>query len=122
MNNNPENDQLGLDNLEFFENVATEDPLEDPQYDPNANLAPDILAGEKLDLAEDDLPMGGQEKSSEPNPTAVPNDEEPADFADEDNKPDSVWENDWDSPSFVAVAVSEGVIEPKRWRVIPTSS
>lgn len=89
MNNNPENDQLGLDNLEFFENFATEDPLEDPQYDPNANLAPDILAGEKLDLAEDDLPMGGQEKSSEPNPTAVPNDEEPADFADEDNKPDS---------------------------------
>ena len=65
MNNNPENDQLGLDNLEFFENFATEDLLEDPQFDPNANLAPDILSGEKMDLDDGDLPLGGQQKSPE---------------------------------------------------------
>jgi|APGre2960657404_1045060.scaffolds.fasta_scaffold00330_12 hypothetical protein len=73
MNNNPENDQLGLDNLEFFENFATEDLLQDPQFDPNANLAPDILAGEKMDLDDEDLPMGGQQKSTEPiAPTSKP--------------------------------------------------
>ena len=66
MNNNPENDQLGLDNLEFFENFATEDLLADPQFDPNANLAPDILSGEKMDLDEGDLPLGDQQKSTEP--------------------------------------------------------
>jgi hypothetical protein len=70
MNNNPNDDQLGLDNLEFFENFATDDPLEDPQFDPNANLAPDILGGEKMDLADDDLPMGGQGKKPEPTPAA----------------------------------------------------
>lgn len=64
-NNQPENDQLGLDNLEFFENFATEDLLEDPQFDPNANLAPDILSGEKMDLDDGDLPLGGQQKSPE---------------------------------------------------------
>jgi len=84
MNNNPENDQLGLDNLEFFENFATEDPLEDKQFDPNANLAPDILAGEKMDLAEDDLPMGGQPKMQEPTPAPLPTEEELDE--EEDNK------------------------------------
>jgi len=71
MNNNPENDQLGLDNLEFFENFATEDLLEDPQFDPNANLAPDILSGEKMDLDDGDLPLGGQQKSPEPDSSTV---------------------------------------------------
>lgn len=72
MNNQPENDQLGLDNLQFFENFATEDPLEDPQFDPNANLAPDILAGEKMELDEDDLPMG-----TSPSPSTPPAEEKP---------------------------------------------
>ena len=83
-NNNPDNDQLGLDNLEFFENFATEDLLEDPQFDPNANLAPDILAGEKMDLEDDDLPMGEPSKNTPPtpptpptpNPTPTPKEEE----------------------------------------------
>jgi hypothetical protein len=67
MNNQPQNEQLGLDNLEFFENFATEDPLMETQFDPNANLAPDILSGEKLDLEDDDLPMkNGQ--TPEPKP------------------------------------------------------
>ena len=67
-NNQPENDQLGLDNLEFFENFATADPLEEPTYDPNANLAPDILSGEKMELDEDDLPN----PSAQPAPAAKP--------------------------------------------------
>jgi hypothetical protein len=88
MNNNPNDDQLGLDNLEFFENFATDDPLEDPQFDPNANLAPDILGGEKMDLEDDDLPMGGQGKkpaapATPPAPT--PNEEEEEE-EDDDNK------------------------------------
>lgn len=83
MNNNPNDDQLGLDNLEFFENFATDDPLEDPQFDPNANLAPDILGGEKMDLADDDLPMGGQGKK--PEPATPPADSSTEDDDDEDD-------------------------------------
>ena len=67
-NNQPENDQLGLDNLEFFENFATDDPIGEPTYDPNANLAPDILSGEKMELDEDDLPN----PSAQPAPAAKP--------------------------------------------------
>ena len=78
MNNQPQNDQLGLDNLEFFENFATEDPLMETQFDPNANLAPDILNGEKLDLEDDDLPMKNRQ-NPEPNPAPLPTNSEPVD-------------------------------------------
>jgi len=99
MNNNPENDQLGLDNLEFFENFATEDPLEEKQFDPNANLAPDILAGEKLDLAEDDLPMGGQEKQPEANPPTPTNLPDPIEEDEEEEAPANDLEDDADDNS-----------------------
>lgn len=99
MNNNPENDQLGLDNLEFFENFATEDPLEEKQFDPNANLAPDILAGEKLDLAEDDLPMGGQEKQPEANPPTPTNLPNPIEEDEEEEAPANDLEDDADDNS-----------------------
>ena len=99
MNNNPENDQLGLDNLEFFENFATEDPLEEKQFDPNANLAPDILAGEKLDLADDDLPLGGQDKTPEANPPTPTNTPDPADEEEEDEVPANDLEDDADDNS-----------------------
>jgi hypothetical protein len=68
MNTN-ENNQSGLDNLEFFENFANDDPLleDGTNFDPNANLAPDILSGEKLELEEDDLPKKG---TTEAKPTA----------------------------------------------------
>jgi hypothetical protein len=99
MNNNPENDQLGLDNLEFFENFATEDPLEEKQFDPNANLAPDILAGEKLDLADDDLPLGGQEKTPEANPPTPTNTPDPAEEEEEDEVPANDLEDDADDNS-----------------------
>lgn len=99
MNNNPENDQLGLDNLEFFENFATEDPLEEKQFDPNANLAPDILAGEKLDLADDDLPLGVQEKTPEANPPTPTNTPDPAEEEEEDEVPANDLEDDADDNS-----------------------
>jgi hypothetical protein len=89
MNNNPENDQLGLDNLEFFENFATEDLLEDPQFDPNANLAPDILSGEKMDLEDEDLPLGGQKKSTEPD----------ASTSKEEVVPDNLLEDEEEEPA-----------------------
>jgi len=105
MNNQPGNDQLGLDNLEFFENFATDDPIEDPQFDPNANLAPDILAGEKMDLEDDDLPMGGStpksvtpaeeeddDASKAPNPPA-----DSADSANEEEEDDSTDDLEDDS-------------------------
>lgn len=99
MNNNPNDDQLGLDNLEFFENFSTDDPLETPQFDPNANLAPDILAGEKMDLEDDDLPMGGQKKpETTPTPDNLPGDPPAADDApepaDDDDEPADALDDD----------------------------
>lgn len=100
MNNNPNDDQLGLDNLEFFENFSTDDPLETPQFDPNANLAPDILAGEKMNLEDDDLPMGGQKKpETTPAPDNLPGDPPAADDApepadDEDEPTDALDDDD----------------------------
>ena len=94
MNNNPNDDQLGLDNLEFFENFATDDPISDPQFDPNANLAPDILGGEKMDLDDDDLPMKG--KSADPNPPAPAT---PPTSADDDDDSDNADDSDDDDDS-----------------------
>jgi hypothetical protein len=68
-NNQPNENELGLDNLEFFENFATEDPLGEESFDPNANLAPDILGGKtELLLADDDLPTGKPAPKPEPVP------------------------------------------------------
>lgn len=93
MNNQPQNDQLGLDNLEFFENFATEDPIEDNQYDPNANLAPDILGGEKMDLDDDDLPLNNKKpESSEPAPAPTStdtNEDDDAVIGDDDDDSDN---------------------------------
>lgn len=64
MNNQPNDDGLGLDNLEFFENFATDEPIES-QFNPNANLAPDILNGGKLELEDGDLPKGNDEEEED---------------------------------------------------------
>ena len=74
MNNQPNDDLQGLDNLEFFENFASDDPIDAP-FDPNANLAPDILSGEKMKLEEDDLPTNDGIKK--PEPTKAEEEEEP---------------------------------------------
>jgi len=74
MNNQPNDDLQGLDNLEFFENFASDDPIDAP-FDPNANLAPDILSGEKMKLEEDDLPTNDGIKK--PEPTKTEEEEEP---------------------------------------------
>jgi hypothetical protein len=106
MNNQPENEQLGLDNLQFFENFATEDPLMETQFDPNANLAPDILSGEKLDLEDDDLPMKNRQTSETKTTQTTPQLETENDSADtsdvlpateepeEDNSQDDLLDED----------------------------
>ena len=83
-NNQPEHNQLGLDNLEFFENFATDDPLGEPTYDPNANLAPDILNGEKMELDDDDLPNPAAQPAPESTPV-LPS--KPLEVEEEDNLP-----------------------------------
>jgi len=55
-----------LENLEFFETFSVDDPIEDIQFDPNKNVKPDILSGEKfnpLDSDADDL--GGGDDSDD---------------------------------------------------------
>lgn len=74
MNNQSNDDLQGLDNLEFFENFASDDPIDAP-FDPNANLAPDILNGEKMKLEDDDLPTN-EAASKKPTPPALEEEEE----------------------------------------------
>jgi hypothetical protein len=101
MNNNPNDDQLGLDNLEFFENFSTDDPLADPQFDPNANLAPDILGGDKMDLEDDDLPMKNKQSDPAPTPTPAP---APAPASTDDDADD---DDDLDNPPAPADDLSD---------------
>lgn len=101
MNNNPNDDQLGLDNLEFFENFSTDDPLADPQFDPNANLAPDILGGDKMDLEDDDLPMKNRQSEPTPTPTPAP---APAPASTDDDADD---DDDLDNPPAPADDLSD---------------
>ena len=76
-NNQPNENELGLDNLEFFENFATEDPLGEESFDPNANLAPDILGGKsELPLEDDDLPNGNPAPKPAPHPANLPTDDD----------------------------------------------
>ena len=85
-NNQPNENELGLDNLEFFENFATEDPLGEESFDPNANLAPDILGGKtELTLEDDDLPTG----KPAPKPEPVPVDPLRNNPLDDDAEPDN---------------------------------
>jgi hypothetical protein len=76
MNNQPNDDGLGLDNLEFFENFATDEPIES-QFNPNANLAPDILNGGKLELEDGDLPTDDDDDDEKKKaPVTTPDEEE----------------------------------------------
>ena len=75
MNNQPNDDGLGLDNLEFFENFATDEPIES-QFNPNANLAPDILNGGKLELEDGDLPKDEEDEEKKKSPIETSDEEE----------------------------------------------
>lgn len=63
-----------LENLEFFETFSSDDPIDvNPQYDPNKNIAPDILA-----------PDGS---IKDPILDPEPNDDEEEEEEDDDNTP-----------------------------------
>jgi hypothetical protein len=64
-----------LENLEFFETFSTDDPIDvNPQYDPNKNIAPDILGADGkikdpiLDPEEEE-----EEEEENPTPASTPN-------------------------------------------------
>ena len=88
-----------LENLEFFDSFLDTDPIDsDPiSYDPDRNLAPDILNGEEFDPlkeeeAEDDLPDLPKDKAAESpvEPIEDPlEDTDPADDSAEDSDDDS---------------------------------
>jgi len=67
-----------LENLEFFETFSSDDPIDvNPQYDPNKNIAPDILA-----------PDGSiKDPILDPEPDDEEEEDEPADDVDDDTPP-----------------------------------
>lgn len=99
-----------LENLEFFDSFLDTDPIDsDPiSYDPDRNLAPDILNGEEFDPlkeeeAEDDLPDLPKDKAAEPpaDPIEDPlEDNDPAEDAseeaDDDEDSDDSEPNDFE--------------------------
>jgi len=69
-----------LENLEFFETFSSDDPIDaSPQYDPNKNIAPDIMAPDGTikdpildpDEDEDDLPELPTQTSKQKTPPPV---------------------------------------------------
>jgi hypothetical protein len=61
-----------LENLEFFETFSSDDPIDAaPQYDPNKNVAPDILGADGK-IKDPILEPDDEEEEEEENPTPVP--------------------------------------------------
>lgn len=98
-----------LENLEFFDSFLDTDPIDsDPiSYDPDRNLAPDILNDEEFDPlkeeeAGDDLPDLPKDKAAEPpaDPIEDPLDNDPAEDAseeaDDDEDSDDSEPNDFE--------------------------
>jgi len=71
-----------LENLEFFDTFSSDDPIDSIEsYDPNKNIAPDILSGEQPikdpvlepeDEEEEELDLPKQKTSPEPEPEPEP--------------------------------------------------
>jgi hypothetical protein len=60
-----------LESLEFLDLLSGEDPIDSPAYDPNQNIAPDILSGEPLNTGEDDDDLDDDDNPN-PNPAPAP--------------------------------------------------
>jgi hypothetical protein len=58
-----------LESLEFLDLLSTDDPIDSPGYDPNKNIAPDILSGQPLTPSDDVL---DDEEEEEPAPASQP--------------------------------------------------
>ena len=65
INDNP------LESLEFLDLLSGEDPIDAPAYDPNQNIAPDILSGEPLNTGEEDDETDNDDNSN-PAPAPAP--------------------------------------------------
>lgn len=135
-----------LENLEFFESFMDTDPLEgldDLTPDPNENIAPDILSGEKFDpLAdtsdeeeEDDLPLPKKtETTPNPAPAATEEEEEEEEDDYDDEESDNTFEvfakglakagildlededtqvENWDEKTFIDVM--EKTVDTRMW-------
>lgn len=86
-----------LESLEFLDLLSGDDPIDSPSYDPNQNIAPDILSGkpltppdDNLDEDEDDTNAIADEppapKTQTPPPVDEPEeDDEPLDSDDDDD-------------------------------------
>ena len=95
-----------LENLEFFETFSVDDPIDEIQFDPNKNVKPDILSGEKFNPLEnetDDLGDGNNsDDDSDDNLPDLPNlkspakKSEPAPLDEDDSGDDSGLEDDED--------------------------
>ena len=90
-----------LESLEFLDLLSGEDPIDSPAYDPNKNIAPDILSGKPLTPPDDNLddededddassssnepPAPAQKTQSQP-PADEPADDEPLGDDDDDDE------------------------------------
>lgn len=97
-----------LESLEFFDMFSGEDPIDSPSYDPNQNIAPDILNGNPnppADSLDDDL-----EDSDDDADTAAPNNSSaaaPASTVPDDDSDDTDDDSDSDDSSNNALEDDE---------------
>lgn len=93
-----------LENLEFFESFSSDDPIDvNPQYDPNKNIAPDILAPDGtikdpiLDPELDEEAEEEDEDADDNNPPAPTKKTTPAPLDDNDDEDEPIDDNDEES-------------------------
>lgn len=94
-----------LESLEFLDLLSGEDPIDSPAYDPNKNIAPDILSGKPLTPPDDNLDDDEDEDDSNssdnvPAPTPKTQAQPPADEPADDNEPLDEDEDDDDINYF----------------------
>ena len=113
-----------LENLEFFETFSSDDPIDaSPQFDPNKNIAPDIMAPDGTikdpildpdddEDDDDDLDDPGanppSKKPAQQNPPSPPN---PSDEDDDENDDDPIDENEDDDEINYFEVFGKGLVK-----------
>jgi len=83
-----------LESLEFLDLLSGDDPIDSPAYDPNQNIAPDILSGKPLTPPDENLDDDEDDDNEVPNAPKPAQTQAPADEPEEEE--DEPLDNDDD--------------------------
>jgi len=102
-----------LESLEFLDLLSADDPIDSPAYDPNKNIAPDILSGQPLTPTDDVLDDEEEEDETPtpPAPKTPPANEPPAPSDEPDDEPEPLEEEEEDDDINYFATFGKGLIK-----------